>query len=42
VKKRKDKGAAIRFFKRLLKGQGVIPLKIVTDKLASCSAAKKN
>ncbi|TEW54305.1 IS6 family transposase [Psychromonas sp. RZ22] len=31
----------MRFFKRLLKGQGVMPLKIVTDKLASYSAAKK-
>ncbi|MDA7745956.1 IS6 family transposase [Psychromonas sp.] len=41
VQKRKDKRAAMRFFKRLLKGQGVMPLKIVTDKLASYSAAKK-
>ncbi|MFA0083377.1 DDE-type integrase/transposase/recombinase [Vibrio breoganii] len=41
VQKRKDKGAAMRFFKRLLKGRGVMPLKIVTDKLASYSAAKK-
>ena len=31
----------MRFFKRLLKGQGAMPLKIVTDKLASYSAAKK-
>jgi putative transposase len=42
VQKRKDKGAAMRFFKRLLKGQGAMPLKIVTDKLASYSVAKKN
>ena len=41
VQKRKDKGAAMRFFKRLLKGQGVMPLKIVTDKLASYAAVKK-
>lgn len=41
VQKRKNKGATMRFFKRLLKGQGVMPLKIVTDKLASYSAAKK-
>ena len=41
VQKRKNKRAAIRFFKRLLKGQGVIPVKVVTDKLASYSAAKK-
>lgn len=40
--KRKDKGAAMRFFKRLLKGEGSTPLKVVTDKLASYSAAKKN
>ncbi|WP_259396650.1 transposase [Psychromonas sp. SR45-3] len=41
VQKRKDKRAAMRFFKRLLKGQGTMQLKIVTDKLASYSAAKK-
>ncbi|MFT6925461.1 MAG: putative transposase [Psychromonas sp.] len=41
VQKRKNKKAAMRFFKRLLKGQGMAPLKIVTDKLASYSAAKK-
>lgn len=32
---------AIRFFKRLLKSEGSTSLKIVTDKLASYSAAKK-
>jgi len=42
VQKRKDKRSAMRFFKRLLKGQGMMPLKIVTGKLASYSAAKKN
>ncbi len=42
VQKRKNMAAAMRFFKRLLKGQGCTPLKIVTDKLASYSAAKKN
>jgi putative transposase len=41
VQKRKDKKAAMSFFRRLLKGQGIVPLKIVTDKLASYSAAKK-
>ena len=41
VQKRKNKAAAMRFFKRLLKGQGGTPLKVVTDKLASYSAAKK-
>ncbi|MEJ6080644.1 IS6 family transposase [Vibrio sp. 1-Bac 57] len=41
VQKRRDKGAAMCFFKRLLKGQGMMLLKIVTDKLASYSVAKK-
>ena len=41
VQKRKNKAAAMRFFKRLLKGQEGMPLKVVTDKLASYSAAKK-
>ena len=41
VQKRKNKAAAMRFFKRLLKGQAGKPLKVVTDKLASYSAAKK-
>jgi len=41
VQKRKNKTAAIRFFKRLLKGQGGLPLMVVTDKLKSYSAAKK-
>ena len=41
VQKRKNKRAAIRFCKRLLKGQKGIPLKEVTDKLASYSAARK-
>ena len=41
VQKRRNKAAAKRFFKRLLKGQGAKPLKIVTDKLRSYSAAKR-
>ncbi len=41
VQKRKDKKAAIRFFRKLLKGQQAAPIKIVTDKLRSYSAAKK-
>jgi putative transposase len=41
VQKRKNKTAAIRFFKRLLKGQGGTPLKVVTDKLKSYYASKK-
>ncbi len=41
VQKRCNKKAARRFFKKLLKGQMVKPLKIVTDKLRSYSAAKR-
>ncbi len=41
VLKRKDKKAASRFFRKLLKGQQASPIKIVTDKLRSYSAAKK-
>jgi putative transposase len=41
VQKRKDKHAAKLFFKKLLKGQQASPIKIVTDKLRSYSAAKK-
>ena len=41
VQKRRNKKAAKRFFKKLLKGQQVKPLKIVTDKLRSYSAAKR-
>ena len=38
----KNKAAAMRFLKLLLKGQVCTPLKVVTDKLVSYSAAKKN
>lgn len=41
VQKRKDKHAAKRFFKKLLKGQQAATIKIVTDKLRSYSAPKK-
>ncbi|MFT5693971.1 MAG: putative transposase, partial [Oceanicoccus sp.] len=41
VQKRKDKKAARRFFRKLLKGQQVAPIRIVTDKLRSYSAAMK-
>ncbi|WP_232787775.1 transposase [Paraglaciecola sp. MB-3u-78] len=41
VQKRKDKKAASRSFRKLLKGQQASPIKIVTDKLRSYSAAKK-
>jgi len=41
VQKRKDRNVAKRFLKKLLKGQQVPPIKIVTDKLKSYSAAKR-
>ncbi len=41
VQKRRDKKAASRFLKKILKGQQVKPLKIVTDKLKSYSATKR-
>jgi putative transposase len=41
VQKLKDKHAARRFFKKWLKGQRYAPIKIVTDKLRSYLAAKK-
>jgi putative transposase len=41
VHKCKDKSAAMQFFRKLLKGQQVQPIKIVTDKLKSYSAAKR-
>jgi putative transposase len=41
VQKRRSKKAAMKFFKKLLKGQQATPLKIVTDKLRSYSAARR-
>jgi len=41
VQKRRNKKAAQRFFKKLLKGQQATPIKIITDKLKSYSAAKR-
>jgi putative transposase len=41
VQKRRNKKAAMKFFRKLLKGQQAAPLKIVTDKLRSYSAAKR-
>jgi len=41
VQKRKDKPAAQRFFRKLMKGQGRSPRLIVTDKLPSYGAARK-
>ena len=39
VQPRRDKKAAIRLLRRLLKDQGVVPTSITTDKLKSYSAA---
>jgi putative transposase len=41
VQKRKDKKAARRFFRKLLKGQQAAPIKIVTDKLRSFQQPRK-
>jgi putative transposase len=40
VQKRRDKHAAVRLLRRLLKKQGLGPTRIVTDKLGSYGAAK--
>jgi putative transposase len=42
VQKRRNTKAAMKFFKKLLKGQQTTPLTIVTDKLRSYSAAKRD
>jgi putative transposase len=42
VQKRRDAKAAKRFFRKLLKGHRYAPRAIVTDKLASYAAAKKD
>ena len=39
VQRRRDRRAAERFFRKLLKGQGGVPRRMVTDKLRSCAAA---
>ena len=41
VHKRKDKKAARRFFRKLLKHQGTTPNRMTTDKLRSYSAARR-
>jgi len=40
VQSRRDKRAAKKFFRKLLKGLGYVPHAIITDKLKSYSAAK--
>ncbi len=39
VQSRRDRRAALRFFRKLLKGQGCVPRRLVTDKLRSYPAA---
>ena len=41
VQRRRDAGAAKRFFKRLLKGLRYVPRVLITDKLGSYGAAKR-
>ncbi len=41
VQKRRDKRAAKRFFRKMLKDQGQSPRRMVTDKLKSYGAARK-
>ncbi len=41
VQPRRDRHAAERFFRRLLKGQGSEPWRLVTDKLKSYAAAQR-
>ena len=41
VQTRKDTRSARRFFRKLLKGQGELPMGITTDKLGSYVAAKR-
>ena len=41
VQSRRDRKAAARFFRKLLKGQGCSPNRLVTDKLGSYSAAHR-
>jgi putative transposase len=39
VQSRRNRRAAIRFFRKLLKGQGCVPRRLITDKLLSYPAA---
>jgi putative transposase len=41
VQRRRDKRAAKKFFRKLLKGLNYVPRVIVTDKLKSYGAAKR-
>ena len=41
VQSRRDRGAATRLFRKLLKAQGRVPLRLITDKLLSYRAAHR-
>ena len=41
VQSRRDRRAAARFFRKVLKGQGRSPHRLITDKLRSYSAAHR-
>ena len=41
VQPRRDRRAAVRFFRKVLKGQGRSPCRLITDKLRSYSAAHR-
>ncbi len=41
VQSRRNRRAVLRFFRKLLKGQGREPRRLVTDKLGSCKAAHR-
>ena len=42
VQSRRNKKAALKLMRRLLKAQGFAPIMVVTDKLASYRAARKS
>ena len=41
VQAKRDRRAAARFFRKLLKGQGSVPQRVITDKLRSYAAAHR-
>ena len=41
VQSRRNRGAATRFFRKLLKTQGCVPRRLITDKLGSYAAAHR-
>jgi len=41
VQSRRNRRAAVRFFRKLLKRQGCVPRRLITDKLRSYSAARR-